>query len=189
MRNSLVAINILNNSHLINDRGVPFLFYWDGETDLDNALLSSEELKDYLYEKVINKDNYTSTRLAMFYFKYDADNNEVYSEKQWDLQSFLKLPDIKEDKQMFYKEYLWEHFQFLYDSAYHESYDKTVSLFDIDDAILDVYDKIQEKYPKRVIKSTVVNYIRGELQNNNNLSMENTNWIILQLEKLLTERE
>ena len=189
MRNSLVAINILNDSYLINDRGVPFLFYWDGELDIDKALLNSDVLKEYLYEKVINKESYTSSKLAMFYFKYDENNNEVYTEKQLPLQSFLKLYDIKEDKQMFYKEYLWEHFQFLYDSAYHESYDKTVSLFDIDDAILDVYDKIQEKYPKRVIKSTVINYIRGELQNNNNLSMDNTNWIIAQLEKLLTERE
>ena len=188
MRNTLVAINILNGDYLINERGVPFLFYWDGVNDIDKTLAESSELKKYLYEKVINKDNYTSLRLAMFYFKYTEDNEEQYYEKKIDLQSFIKLIDIEEDKRMFYKEYLWQHFQFLYDSAYHESYNKTVSLFDIDDAILDVYDKIQEKYPKRVIKSTVVNYIRGELQKNNNLSMENTNWIIERLEKLLTER-
>ena len=59
----------------------------------------------------------------------------------------------------------------------------------IDDAVLDIYDKIQEKYPKRVIKSTVINYIRSELQKTDNISIENSDWIIFQLENLLNERE
>ena len=85
--------------------------------------------------------------------------------------------------------YLWNHFKFLYESAYHEKYADDVSLFDMDECILDIYDQIQSKYPKRVIKSTVINYIRGELQKTDKLSMENTDWIIFQLEKLLNERE
>ena len=77
----------------------------------------------------------------------------------------------------------------MYESAYHEKYAKEISLFDIDEYILDIYDKIQGKYPKRVIKTTVINYIRGELQNKDQLSIQNTDWIISQLENLLNERE
>ena len=54
---------------------------------------------------------------------------------------------------------------------------------------IDIYDKIQEKYPKRVIKSTVINYIRSELQKTDGISIENSDWIVFQLENLLNERE
>ena len=189
MRDSLVAINILKENTIINERGVPFLYYWDGESNVIESIKNDIKFISYLYEKIANKSNYALSRLTMFYFKYDDNNNENYTEEQIQIQSFLTLDMISEDKRMFYKEYLWEHFKYLYSSAYHEEYDKEVSLFDIDEAILDVYDKIQKKYPKKVIKSTVVNYIRGELQKQDNLSLENTEWVISQLENILNEKE
>ena len=93
------------------------------------------------------------------------------------------------EQSLFYKEYLLNHFLYLYQSAYHKEYTEDISIMGIDDAILDIYDKMQEKYPKRVIKSTVINYIRSELQKTDNISIENSDWIILQLETLLNERE
>ena len=104
------------------------------------------------------------------------------------MQDLFKLSDLPDNNRIFYKEYLLNHFKFLYESAYHEIYSEDISIIGIDDAILDIYDKIQEKYPKRVIKSTVVNYIRSELQKKDELTMNNTDWIILQLENLLNER-
>ena len=96
---------------------------------------------------------------------------------------------MREDRRSFYKEYLSDLFLYLYKSAYHEDYKEDISIMGIDDAVLDIYDKMQEKYPKRVIKSTVINYIRSELQKTDNISIENSDWIVFQLENLLNERE
>lgn len=190
MKDSLVAINILvNDNTILNKNGVPLLFYWDGNSDtLINDIYNNDDFKLLIYNSIINVKNYANTKLALFYFTYD-NNEEKYNEEISNVQNVLKLSLLDDDTRMFYKNYLWKHFAFLYNSAYHEDYDKEISLFDIDDCILDVYDKIQEKFPKRVIKSTVINYIRSELQLKDNLSLENTDWIINQLEKLLTERK
>ena len=42
---------------------------------------------------------------------------------------------------------------------------------------------------KRKKETENINYIRGELQNKDNLNIQNTDWIISQLENLLNERE
>ena len=189
MKDSLVALNVIVDDKIINKNGIPILFYWDGTTNLlIKDIYKDPSFKSLLYNTVINYECYAKAKLAYFYFIYE-NNEEKYAEDFSNIQNEMKLADLNEDSRMFYKMYLWNHFKFLYESAYHENYSKDVSLFDIDDCILDIYDKIQKKYPKRVIKSTVVNYIRGELQKTDNLSMENTNWIIFQLENLLNERE
>ena len=190
MKDSLVAINILiDENTILNKNGVPLLFYWDGNSDtLINDIYNNDSFKSLIYNSVLNDKNYANTKLALFYFTYD-NGEENYQEEISNIQHVLKLSLLDDDTRMFYKNYLWKHFEFLYNSAIHEDYGKEISLFDIDDCILDVYDKIQEKYPKRVIKSTVINYIRSELQLKDKLSLENTDWIIYQLENLLNERK
>lgn len=188
MKDSLVALNVIVNDKIINKNGVPILFYWNGESSsLIHNIYEDESFKSLLYNSVINYENYANAKLAFFYFKYE-DDTEKYVEEFSIIQNEMKLSDLDEETRMFYKMYLWNHFNFLYESAYHEKYADDISLFDMDGCILDIYDKIQNKYPKRVIKSTVINYIRGELQKTDNLSMKNTDWIIYQLETLLIER-
>jgi len=189
MKDSLVALNVIVNNKILNKNGVPILFYWNGESSsLVHDIYEDNSFKSLLYNTVINYDNYANAKLSFFYFLYENEQ-ENYVEDFSIIQNEMKLSDLDDESRMFYKMYLWNHFKFLYESAYHEKYAEGVSLFDMDECILDIYDKIQNKYPKRVIKSTVINYIRGELQKTDKLSMENTDWIIFQLEKLLTERE
>lgn len=189
MRDSLVALNIVSeNNILLNNTNVPILYYWDGESNIKDSIIIDDEFKNYIISKVINIDYYSNSKIHYFYFKYDNDNNESYNEETLIIQDLFKLSDLPDNNRIFYKEYLLNHFKFLYESAYHETYSEDISIIGIDDAILDIYDKIQEKYPKRVIKSTVVNYIRSELQKKDELTMNNTDWIILQLENLLNER-
>ena len=189
MKDSLVAINITINDKILNKNNVPILFYWDGEgSSLTQAIYEDPSFRSLLFNTIINYDNYADAKLSFFYFLYE-NNEEKYIEDFSIVQNNLKLKDLDSEHNLFYKEYLLYHFLYLYKSAYHEDYKEDISIIGIDDAILDIYDKIQEKYPKRVIKSTVINYIRGELQKNDHLSMENTDWIISQLEVLLTERE
>lgn len=187
MVDSLVAINIISNDKLINKNGTPLLFYWDGKQDINEALHSDKSFLDYLYHTVLNKDNFTNSIFSFFQY-YIENENEHYKEDKIIVQDFIKFKDMDDNKVSFYKDYLLDHFLYLYKSAYHEEYDQDISIIGIDDSILNIYDKIQEKYPKKVIKTTVVNYIRSELMKTDNLNIENTDWIIFKLENLLNER-
>ena len=190
MTNSLVAINIITKDNkIVNKNRVPLLFYWDGTIDIYEAMHNSEDFINFLYNTVINKDNYTFATFA--FFKYYTDDGEHYYEDKIDVQIFLPFKNMSPDKVQFYKLYLINHFLYLYKSAYHSDYNngEEISIMGVDDAIIDIYDEIQHKYPKRVIKSTVINYIRGELQNTDKLSIDNCDWIINQLENLLNERK
>lgn len=189
MHESLVAINVISNDKIINKNSTPILFYWDGQQDIYEALETNPDFIDYLMHTVINKDKYTNTYFAFFNYYLDSEGKEHYHEDKLNVQDFLKLKDMKPSESLFYKEYLLGHFLYLYKSAYHEEYKEDISIMGIDDAVLDIYDQIQKKYPKRVIKSTVINYIRSELQKTDNISIENSDWIIFQLENLLNERE
>jgi hypothetical protein len=189
MIESLVAINIISEGNIINKNGTPLLFYWDGEQDIYDALKSGSDFIDYLMHTVINKDKYASAYFSFFKYYLDENKEEHYQEDKINVQDFLKFKDLSSEQSLFYKEYLLNHFLYLYKSAYHEEYKEDISIMGIDDAVLDIYDKIQEKYPKRVIKSTVINYIRSELQKTDNISIENSDWVVYQLENLLNERE
>lgn len=187
MQDSLVAFNIISNNKLLNKNEVPVLFYWNGQTNLIESIFSDSGFYSFLKNTVFNIENYSIAKIGLFYFKYNE--VEVYNEEIHNIQDLVTLSNLEDNDRSFYKQYLWKHFEYLYESAYHEKYAKEISLFDIDEYILDIYDKIQGKYPKRVIKTTVINYIRGELQNKDQLSIQNTDWIISQLENLLNERE
>lgn len=188
MQDSLVAFNITANNKLLNKSEVPVLFYWNGTSNVIESIFSDNNFYSFLKNTVFNSDIYNIAKIALFYFKYEE--GEIYNEAIYNIQDLAPLSSLEETDRSFYKQYLWTHFEYLYESAYHQKYDEeSVSIFDIDEYILDIYDKIQSKYPKRVIKSTVINYIRGELQNKDGLSTQNTDWIIAQLENLLNERE
>lgn len=190
MKDSLVAINIIKNSEILNDNGMPLLFYWNGEDDVFRSIFDDISFKKYLIDKIGNVDNYVYSKLALFYYKYNKnEDKEQYNESIINIQDFLELKDFEEDKVTFYKEYLWQHFSYLYKSVFQKEYDKDVNMLSIEDSILNIYDLIKEKHPKRVIKSTVLNYIRSELMKTNNLNMNNTDWIINKLDVLLNERE
>lgn len=190
MRDSLVSINIINDNKLLNfnGNGVPLLFYWNGEDDVLDSIFKMDIFKTKIYDVINDVNNYTNSKIALFYFKY-IENKEQYSELSVLIQDYIKLKDFPEDKIDFYKEYIWQHFAYLYKSVYQEDYDKDINMLSIEDSILDIYDKIKEKHPKRVMKSTVLNYVRSELMKTNHLNMDNTDWIINKLDSLLNERE
>ena len=187
MNDSLVAINlyIIENDKitLLNKTAIPYLYYFDGEGDLTNDILTNIEFKRFIEDKCFNINNYAKSQIGYFYF-----NNGQYVEGTISIQNKYLLKDLNNDEIEFFKDYLWKHFKFLYESAYHESYNIDMTIFDSEKSIIDIYDKIQIKYPKRVIKSTVINYIRSELIKTDLLNNENTEFIIMKLENLLNEK-
>lgn len=187
MDDSLVAINLYiiekDKIVLLNKTPIPYLYYFDGEGDLVNNILTNIEFKRFIEDKCFNISNYAKSHIGYFYFQ-----NNQYIEGFISIQDNYLLKDLDDEEIEFFKDYLWKHFKFLYESAYHESYNIDMTIFDSEKSIIDIYDKIQIKYPKRVIKSTVINYIRSELIKTDLLNNENTEFIIGKLEKLLNER-
>lgn len=187
MNDSLVAINLFvekdNKFILLNKSSIPYLYYFNGEDDLEKDILSNVEFKRFIEDKCFNIETYTKAKLGYFYF-----NNGQYVENIINIQDKYLLKNLDIEEIEFFKDYLWKHFNFLYESAYHEKYDTDMTIFDSEKSIIDIYDKIQIKYPKRVIKSTVINYIRSELIKTDLLNNDNTEFIIMRLENLLNER-
>ena len=193
MQSTLVAINVIGlNGKLLNNKNIPLLFYWDGEGDIKDSLKSNSEFIEFLNNNVINFEHYTYAQISLCYFKSDENKNETYADLVFNVQDVFLLSYFNENT--LYKTYLLHHFLYLYESAYHEKYPNKIGLspidsLDINDVILDIYDKVQEKYPKRVIKSTVINYIKQELENTNCLNKDNVNLVITKLENLLNEKQ
>jgi hypothetical protein len=55
-----------------------------------------------------------------------------------------------------------------------------------EDNIIDIYKKIQHKYPNKISKNTVINYVRSELYQTYKLNTNNINWIINNLTNILS---
>ena len=110
MKDSLVAINLLgpNNELLNNNNGVPFLYYWDGKFDVLESLKDDKYFLLLIKDKCTNIENYTKSKIAFFYFMYDADENEVYKENIAYVQVIFNLSSIGDT--LLSKEYIIKYF-------------------------------------------------------------------------------
>ena len=80
-RESLVSINILNSENkLLNKTGVPMLYYWNGNTDVLDDLSNDEELINYSKGLFNEPTDYLKVNISYFYFKYDENHEEEYSD-------------------------------------------------------------------------------------------------------------
>ena len=103
MDNTLSAINILIGDKLINKNNVPLLFYFSGEGNIIDEILSNDEFIQYLKEHdvfslsvshndVATASNYFDTHISMFYY-----NNGHYEEHTYELEECYPLKDVKDE--------------------------------------------------------------------------------------------
>lgn len=185
MRDSLVAINICLNDKVVNKNTVPLLYYWDGTSSIKDSIIKDKKFIDFI-APYLTKDNYTELKYSYFYFTYE-NGEENYHEAFGSLQDWLTLYDIDPDLRQFYTEYLNEHFNYLYKCSF--NMDFIFNTITPVSNILEIYDAIKEKYPeKNITKSTVINYVRGQLSQSNNLNTVNTDFVITALYKILENR-
>ena len=58
-RDSLVAINIINNENkLLNKTSIPMLYYWNGESDVLDDLSNDTNLTEYVKTLLENPEEY-----------------------------------------------------------------------------------------------------------------------------------
>lgn len=188
-RDSLVAINIVQNNNdkkiLLNPNKVPILFYWNGETrDIKDSFLNNESLKQYIVENLLNLDQYGKISINYFYFTYDGDN-ENYQEDSIMLQDIYKL-DLQDTEKII--NFLYIIFCILYYQFLKRDYAENAN-FSKQENIQNMYVSIQNAYPKRFVKESVINYVRNELTTKYKINNENTEIILNVLSQILLYNE
>ena len=93
------------------------------------------------------------------------------------------LKHFNEYNENFWINFIINDFLNLYQLSYKQTYELSSSL---DEDIKNMFVKIKQKYPNKVNKDTIVNYIFSKLNENKLLSVDNTNYIINKLKQLIT---
>lgn len=182
--NNCVAINILAEDKLLNERGMPLLFYWDGKQNISDALTSRPEFLEHIKKLALNTSYYTKTKVAYFYFTEDEDNEyeEVYNENAFVLQDWLTFKEL--DDADFALSYIEKILFDLYKKVFGTEYLKQ-SKDTLEEALSYIYDAIKAKYVQRISKQTFIEYIRVELNKTDaNLSKQNMDWLVNHLNSM-----
>lgn len=181
---TLVAINLSYNGKIANNSLVPILFYWDGNGTLLENMLNDKPFRKLIFDKVVNKEAYTSARLDWFYFTYneDGNNTENYTEDSVNIQELLPFKDI--DNVILWEEYAGVIFKDLYKLVKKEDPKET----NIDEYyIAALYHDIKGKNPIKIRKATVLEYVRSQLKERFGLSQENADYIYDKLNIIIVD--
>lgn len=191
-RDSLVAINILNNDVLLNNKLVnnnsyaPILYYWNGETDIVKDLQSSESLCKKCSSLFDNPEQYLTISLSLFYFKYDENNEEQYEDVCKQIQDIIYLENFESDEIV--NHFILKHFCYLYKTSIKEEYEYIENKDEIYN-IINIYNKLKNKFKTRVSTETIINWVRSVLLEKDNFNVKNTNYIIDKLTKILKDNK
>lgn len=185
-RDTLVAINITHNNILDNPNEKPILFYWDGEEVLDilsENIYSHEKFKSIIYEKCCSDiEKYNTARVDYFYFKY-IDGKENYAEGDFIIQQIYTLEKLDNDGIYLWRDYASVIFNDLYKSVFKKDFEGDI----LADQIIEMYNAIKEKKPLRIVKTTVIEYVRAQLKERFNLTSENADFIYNKLDNLIND--
>ena len=183
---SFASINLYkceDNKKELLSNVVPLLFYWNGEDDsIVNSLVEDLEFYSLINDKCLNIDNYSNSKISFFMFKINGEN---YEDNTLDVQDIFMLKNLNKNDSDFYIEYIYNIFINLYLTAVKEKYNKDPLSLNLVDEIINIYEKLQKRFPRRFIKRTVINYLRSELVKTYKLNNTNTDWIIEQITEIL----
>lgn len=185
-RDSLVAINIVDKDDVLhNPTSVPILFYWNGEDKLEDHLVENKEFKNFIAEETFTAHYYTKTSINFFFFTYDEQGEEKYTENKLDIQDLFLMKDMSEQESIFYYNYLKKYFNKLYENAFKEKYEWG-NESNPDTALKDMFSKIQSLHPDRFSLESLSNYIRLQLQRHDNMNSQNIDFVLEKLKYILT---
>jgi hypothetical protein len=189
MKQSLVSINLVTkDKQLLNPAYVPILLYWNDNNGngIPEEFFYNEKSHKYTVDTCCNVDLYTKSQLSFFYFKdVDYDGTEDYQEGMVDIQTLFEFDKLEDFENVFYKEYIVQIFDYLYECSFKEKPIWSVEPWKFEDDVVNIYKTLQEKYPRKIEKLTIVNYFRSEFTQKYKLNTKNSEWIIVKLENIL----
>lgn len=174
----IVALNIFVKDEIINDGGIPILFYWNFENDLIEELKENEALQSFIRKNIKAKD-FGDTSISGIYFNNNftkESNDDEYKTFASSLQNMYNIETFDYDLDI-----LHEIFTALYLKSFKQTYNDNLTK---DDSILDIIRKLKEKYPSRISYTVLRNYILSQLRDLYNLSEENKTTIITKFDSL-----
>ena len=183
MKASFVSINITSNNVLLNKNGIPILFYWNGLEPIEKLLKESELFRNYLNENVMNDIFYPDASINYLYYNTAGETEEEkYGEGHIDIEEMFPMCECPN----MINTYLKGYFGYLYTKVFKEKYSFD-DVFERD--IINIYDKLLAKYPNRVSKNIIVNYISSELQQRTKLNAASVKTILDTLNNILINKE
>ena len=185
-QDSLVAINLIDiDGKLLNKTSVPLLYYWNGVSDVADDLRHDEMLGEYCSTLFINPEKYLDVLISYFYFTYDEEGKEKYTDITTQFQDILYLENF--NSLHIVKHYILQHFLNLYKTSIKTEYISDVT--NVDDTIIDIYNILKGKFKTRITKKTVINWVRSVLLDTNHFNTINATYIINELETILKDVE
>lgn len=163
MNNSLVAINMFNGDKLINKTKVPILFYWDGETNLQDDLCSNNDFVEFCINNMETPKDYLNLHIAYFYFVEDNNGDEDYKDTEANLQDILLLSKFNSVSIVDF--FLIKHFKSLFEISFKITYQTNLQLGR--EVVIEVYNRLKERFGDRITKTTVINWVRSKLIDDN----------------------
>jgi hypothetical protein len=181
--NNCVAINIIVDDKLMNDRGIPYLLYWDGKSPIDEVLRNDEQFISKLNSTVMTVSNYPLAKIAYFYFTEDEEHEweEKYADNVIDIQTWIPLADMLNINLAM--RYVMNINLELYNKAFGLPYKETKNV--VED-VKAVWKSFKSKYQTRLTKTTYTEYIRTEIVKLP-LSDDNKTFIMNELSQMITE--
>lgn len=146
---NFVSINLIeeNGKSLFT---YPIIYYWDGNTKIEDSLLDSRFIK-YI-STAITTNNFHSTIIYLIYTFINESGEIMYHQDKFELKNIFTIQSFSLDK-----EYLWEVLNFLYKCAYKENYSKKYDFKNI-------FDELVKKYPKKINETVISNFIQSKLK-------------------------
>lgn len=183
INDSLVAINVYDNStdKLLNKvKGIPLLFYWNGEGELINIILNNKQFKEN-YLTFNNYKDYLNCCIGYFFFKFNEENgSEEYEDTSIILHEHYHFSDFETD--ILAIDLLCDKMINLYKISVKKN-DIDIKL-EKQNIIKQIYINLRSLFGDRVQKETLINYIRSEIIKEGFDSI-NTHYCINILEKLI----
>lgn len=182
MTESFVSLNIVDykTQQLLNKHNFPLLFYYNGDDNINEKLLENREFANYLCDICVNNVLYTTAEISYFFFDNSGDE-EKYVETSISVQDLFTIDKLPPEHRKIAIHYVFDIFRELHEMALHLPYKQEIELEVSYNDIVDIYNKIQTKFPNKFIKTTVINYIREELRKKYNLNEKNINYILKEL--------